>query len=254
MTGYFSVPSLLFLHLSLFYSTCSQQTGLFSPPCSRSGGMLVYLYIKTRGPCFWITRAAANSSLNFLRLVSVKLQYKLVVLCLSPSCWYCLLASATFPPSVPGTFNTKLKGFRDVLSTAAAQEDYANRIDVGKRTGKPTVYSPQLKKSQSDGTQSRMEAQATEQGDDTSCWHVPFFTFKVDSVLHGGVSYLNHFPLWAFREDQDLVVERIQRLPHWLGLLLSHTDPVLQEVNLDVGRWNDTRVKYKHGHPLRSQQ
>lgn len=51
-----------------------------------------------------------------------------------------------------------------------------------------------------------------------------------------GVSYLHHFTLWAFREDQDLVVERIQRLPHGLGLFLGHADAVLQEVNFNVGR------------------
>lgn len=50
-----------------------------------------------------------------------------------------------------------------------------------------------------------------------------------------GVSHLHHFTLWAFREDQDLVVERIQRLPHRLGLFLGHADAVLQQVNFDVG-------------------
>lgn len=57
------------------------------------------------------------------------------------------------------------------------------------------------------------------------------------------VSHLHHFPLWALREDQDLVVERIQRLPHWLGLLLGNTDPILQEVNFDVGRCNKSKQK-----------
>lgn len=57
------------------------------------------------------------------------------------------------------------------------------------------------------------------------------------------VSHLYYFSLWAFREDQDLVVQRIQTLPHWLGLLLGHTDAILQEVNFDVGRWNNNRNK-----------
>jgi len=53
-----------------------------------------------------------------------------------------------------------------------------------------------------------------------------------------GVPHLDHLPLRALGEDQDLVVERIQRLPDRLGLLLGHAGPVLQEVHLDVGRWN----------------
>lgn len=57
------------------------------------------------------------------------------------------------------------------------------------------------------------------------------------------ISYLHHFPLWTFRKDQDLVVKRVQRLPDGLGLLLGHADPVFQEVNFDVGRWNGSRQK-----------
>lgn len=51
------------------------------------------------------------------------------------------------------------------------------------------------------------------------------------------MSYLHHLALRTLRKDQDLVVERIQRLPDRLGLLLGHADAVLQEVDLDVGRW-----------------
>lgn len=174
MTGHFLVPPLLFLHLLLFYSSCSQQTGLFSPPCSRSGGMLVYLYIKTCGPSVFESHA------QLLILHSLSLSLSLascfceVTVQTSGSVFVTLLlilstSVSHFSTKSTGYFNTKLKSFCAVLSTAAEQEDYANRIDVGKHTGKPTVYSPQLKKSQSDGPQCRMEAQATEQGDDTSC-------------------------------------------------------------------------------------
>lgn len=52
-------------------------------------------------------------------------------------------------------------------------------------------------------------------------------------------SHLHHFPLRTLGEDEDLVVQRIQRLPHWLGLLLGHTGAILQEVNFDVRRWNN---------------
>lgn len=53
--------------------------------------------------------------------------------------------------------------------------------------------------------------------------------------------YLHNLPLRALREDEDLVVERVERLAHGLRLLLGHTYTVLQEVHFYVRRLRKKR-------------
>lgn len=77
-------------------------------------------------------------------------------------------------------------------------------------------------------------------------WWVYYLVRHNYSLCVSAASYLHHFPLWAFRKDQDLIVERIQRFPHCFGLFLGDADPICQEVNFDIRRLNMSKQKKLH--------